>query len=139
MKHLLPLAGLLTLLTGCSVYKVVSQPGPADLTGIGPGTPRQELIGRLGAPVMVDTDQHGRKQDVFQFQSGFHHASKLRAIPYLAADVFTLTLAELVLWPLEITAMEAATCSGMATYDGSLKVMTWSVTKKNESNGMQDC
>lgn len=88
---------------------------------------------------MVDTDQHGRKQDLFQFQSGFHHASKLRAIPYLAADVFTLTLAELVLWPLEITAMEAATCSGMATYDGSFKVMTWSVTKKNESNGMQDC
>ncbi len=113
MKRLLTLAGLLTLLTGCSVYKVVSQPGPADLTGIGPGTPRQELIGRLAAPVMVDTDQHGSKQDPFQFQSGFHHASKLRAIPYLAADVFTLTLAELVLWPLEITAMEAATCSGV--------------------------
>jgi outer membrane protein assembly factor BamE (lipoprotein component of BamABCDE complex) len=139
MQRLILISWLIGLLSGCSVYKVVAQPGPADLTGIRPGTPRQELIGRLGAPVMVDTDQHGRKQDVFQFQSGFHHASKLRAIPYLAADVFTLTLAELVLWPLEITAMEAATCSGMATYDGSLKVMTWSVTKKNESNGMQDC
>ena len=127
------------LSSGCSVYKVLSQPGPADLKGIGPGSPRQELLARLGAPMMVDTDQHGHKLDVFQFQSGFHHASKIRAIPYLAADVFTLTLAELILWPIEMTALESAVCNGTATYDANLKVASWFVSRTSDSSGIQDC
>lgn len=126
-------------LGGCSVYKVISQPGPADISGIGPGSPRQELLARLGAPMMVDTDAHGHKLDVFQFQSGFHQASKIRALPYLAADVFTLTLAELILWPIEMTALESAVCNGTATYDANLKVVTWFVSKKADSAGVQDC
>ncbi len=89
--------------------------------------------------MMVDTDNQGNKQDVFQFQSGLHHASKIRALPYLAADVFTLTLSELLLWPLEITAMEAATCNGTATYDSRLRVTNWFVSKKYDSSGIQDC
>lgn len=128
-----------SILLGCSVYKVLTQPGPADIKGIGPGTPRQELLSRFGAPMMVDTDNQGNKQDVFQFQSGLHHASKIRALPYLAADVFTLTLSELLLWPLEITAMEAATCNGTATYDSRLRVTNWFVSKKYDSSGIQDC
>ena len=88
-------------LAGCSVYKAASQPGPADLTGIGAGTPRQIIISRLGAPKMIDTDATGHKQDIFEFSSGMHQASKGRVVLYLAADVFTLTLAELLLWPLE--------------------------------------
>ena len=136
--------GLLFLLTcllvsGCSVYKALSQPGPADLKGIGVGTPRSELLSRFGAPSMVDTDSHGNKQDVFQFPSGFHQASKIRALPYLAADVFTLSLAELILWPIELTAMEMATCSAAATYDANMRVTTWTVSRKNDSNGIQDC
>ena len=138
MKTLIGLVLLLNVY-GCSVYKVLSQPGPVDLTGIGPGTPRQELLTRFGAPAMVDYDPHGNKIDVFQFQSGFHQASKIRALPYLAADVFTLTAAELILWPIEITAMEAATCSATSTYDHQNRVSSWNVGKKNESQGFQDC
>ena len=139
MKTILGLGCLLLTLSGCSVYKVLSQPGPVDLKGIGPGTPRQELLARFGAPAMVDSDAHGNKMDVFQFQSGFHQASKIRALPYLAADIFTLTAAELILWPIEITAMEAATCSATATYDNRNRVSSWYVGKKTESQGLQDC
>lgn len=57
--------------TGCSVYKAASQPGPADLNGIGVGSRRTEVITRLGAPRFSDTDQNGQKQDTFEFQSGF--------------------------------------------------------------------
>jgi outer membrane protein assembly factor BamE (lipoprotein component of BamABCDE complex) len=87
MKRIISLALMLTCLSGCSVYKVLSQPGPVDLTSIGPGTSRQELLARFGAPAMVDYDPQGNKVDVFQFQSGFHQASKIRALPYLAADL----------------------------------------------------
>ncbi len=125
------------LLYGCSVYKVASQPGPADLTGIGVGTPRQIVISQLGAPKMIDSDANGNKQDIFEFQSGMHQATKVRGVLYLAADVFTLTLAELVLWPIEMTILESATCTGIATYDGRLKVESWMVT--NKKNSLQNC
>lgn len=122
--------------SACSVYKAATQPPPADLTGIGIGTPRQELIMRLGAPKFSDTDPEGRKQDSFEFFSGLHSGSKARIILYLAADVFTLTLAELILWPMELTVMEKATCQGFATYDPSQKVLEWKVSQKD---GVQGC
>lgn len=134
---LLGIALSLTLMQpGCSVYKAASQPPPADLTGIGVGTPRGHLIARLGAPKFSDTDPEGQKQDTFEFDSGFHSASKVRIIPYLAADLFTLGLAELVLWPLEMTVMEKAKCIGMATYDPTQKVNAWTVSQKD---GVQAC
>ena len=122
--------------SACSVYKAATQPPPADLQGIGVGTPRQELLQRLGAPKFSDTDPQGRKQDSFEFLSGMHGASKARIILYLAADLFTLCLAEIILWPMELTVMETATCNGFATYDQSQKVETWSVSKKD---GVQGC
>jgi hypothetical protein len=136
MKKII-IVGFIGLLSGCSVYKVLDQPGPADLAGIGIGTPRQEIVSRLGAPKLVDTSATGNKQDIFEFQSGMHQASKIRAVFYLAADVFTLTLAELLLWPLEMTAFDRATCTGIATYDSKYKAESWVVTDKK--NSAQSC
>ena len=120
----------------CSVYKAATQPGPADLSGLGVGVPRAQVITTLGAPKFSDIDPQGRKQDTFEFQSGMHQGSKARIILYLAADVFTLTLAELILWPMELTVMERATCIAFVTYDQSQKVETWNLTKKD---GVQEC
>ena len=132
----LTLCSLMLTQSACSVYKVLTQPPPADLAGIGPGTARQEIIMKLGAPKFTDSDSQGKKQDTFEFQSGMHGATKLRAILYLAADVFTLTLAELILWPMELTLMERATCTGLATYDQDQKVETWKV---GQTSGVQGC
>ena len=130
-------ACIILLTSGCSVFQAANQPGPADLAGIGIGTPRQEIISRIGAPKMIDTDSKGHKQDYFEIVSGLHQATKSRIILYLAADVFTLTLAELVLWPLELTAMKEATCNGVATYDADQKVISWNV--HNKQNSAQAC
>src|SRR5690349_4133107 len=114
MRRTVPVMALTILVlsqSACSIYKAASQPGPADLEGIGTGTPRQTLISKVGAPKFSDIDPHGRKQDMFEFESGMHSASKARIILYAAADVFTLGLAELVLWPVELTVMERAKCS----------------------------
>ena len=133
---LIMLVSVMCAQSACSVYKAATQAPPADLKGIGVGTPRQEVIQRLGAPKFSDTDSQGRKQDSFEFQSGMHGASKARIIPYLAADIVTLTLAEIILWPMELTVMESAICNGFATYDPSQKVETWKVSKKD---GVQNC
>ena len=130
------LAVAIAMSFGCSVYKAGTQPGPADLTGIGVGTPRQELIMRLGAPKFSDTNPAGRKEDAFEFSSGLHQASKARIILYLAADLVTLCLAEIILWPMELTVMERATCNGFAAYDEAHKVETWKVSQKD---GVQGC
>jgi hypothetical protein len=130
------LAVAIAVSLGCSVYKAGTQPGPADLTGIGVCTPRQELIMRLGAPKFSDTNPAGRKEDAFEFSSGLHQASKARIILYLAADLVTLCLAEIILWPMELTVMERATCNGFAAYDEAHKVETWKVSQKD---GVQGC
>lgn len=137
-KKLSVTAIFLSMLTGCSVYKAATQAPAADLAGIGIGTPRQEIMSRLGTPKLVDTAANGNKQDVFEFQSGFHGASKLRILPYIAADLFTLTLAEVLLFPMELTFMDSATCTAIATYDDKLKVNSWSVSRKQD-NTAQDC
>jgi hypothetical protein len=130
------LLSLLASSSGCSVYKAATQPGPADLTGLGVGTRRGEVITRLGAPKFSDTSANGHKEDTFEFQSGLHQASKARIIPYLAADLFTLGLAELILWPMELTIMESATCVAHIEYDATQRVNAISMVKKN---GVQNC
>ena len=125
-------------LSGCSVYKVLSQDGPADLNGLGVGSSRQELIQRLGPPKITDIAANGDKQDFFEFRSGLHEATKVRFLPYLASDVFTLGLAEIVLYPLESSLFDSATCTGIATYDPKMKVNTWELTLKKSSSA-QSC
>jgi hypothetical protein len=120
----------------CSVYKASTQPGPADLTGLGIGSRRTEVIARLGAPKFFATDPEGRKQDTDEFDSGMHQGSKARVIFYLAADVFTWTVAEIILWPLELTVMERARCVASATYDLTHLVEIWNVTQRD---GVQKC
>lgn len=122
-------------LNGCSVYKVITQPGPADTDGIGVGTARQELISRLGPPKAIDTDKNGNKIDMFEFESGMHHASKMRAILYLAGDFFTLFLTELIFWPMELTILESDICHGTAMYDNTQKITSWQMTRKNGRPG----
>ena len=136
MRPALSLLVALLVLSGCSVYKAATQPGPADLSVLEVGSPRIELINALGPPKFTDADAHGRKQDTFEFVSGLHQASKARILPYLAADFFTLGLAELILWPMEMTVMERATCTATVTYDRFQHVEGWNLSKKS---GVQGC
>jgi len=96
------------------------------------------LIQRLGPPKITDVAANGDKQDIFEFRSGLHEATKVRFLPYLAADVFTIGLAEIVLYPLESSLFDSATCTGIATYDTKMKVNTWGLTLKKSSSS-QSC
>ena len=133
---ILTLCSFLFVQSACSISKAANQPPPADLLGLGVGSPRQEVIQRLGTPTFTDTNAEGKKQDSFEFQSGMHGASKARIILYVAGDLITLGLAELIFWPLELTLMKSATCNAFATYDASQKVEVWSVKQKD---GVQGC
>lgn len=130
------LVSFMIVQSACSIGAALRQPPPADLLGIGVGTPRQEIIQRLGPPNFSDTDAQGLKQDSFEFQSGMHGASKTRVILYIAGDLVTLGLAEVIFWPLELTLMKSATCNAYVTYDSSQKAQTWQLKQKS---GVQGC
>jgi hypothetical protein len=61
------------------------------------GSTRPEVLSVFGMPKASDVEQEERTE-IFEFVDGNNGASKLRIIPYVAAEVFTLGLAELVLW-----------------------------------------
>lgn len=75
-------------------------------------------------------DKNGNKQDYFEFESGHSDLSKTRVLLYIGGDVVTLTLAELIFWPLELTALESDACVATATYDADQKVISWNASKK---------
>lgn len=129
----LMLGSLLFVQSACSVVWALKQPPPKDLEGLGIGTSRELLIQRLGMPKWSETDSEGRRQEMFEFVSGMHQASKLRALLYAGADFVTVCFAELVLWPMELTVMKDATCNVFATYDSSDMVNSWVMKKASQT------
>lgn len=137
MKKIFLVCIALCMTNGCSVYKVLSQPEPANLSGLGIGSKRDEIITRIGAPKFSDTNKDGHKQDVFEFQSGTDNLSRMRALFYLGGDVVTASLAEVVFWPIELTLLEAAQCQAVVSYDTDYVAKTWILT--NKKNSSQKC
>jgi hypothetical protein len=91
----------LVTIQGCSVHRVFNTPGPVDVERVKVGERRQTIISVLGAPKSSEVRQDGRS-DIYEFVDGYSDASKTRAILYIAGDVFTLCLAEIIFWPMEM-------------------------------------
>ena len=107
---------LLGLSTGCSISRAIKQPPPIPVEQAKVGSTRAEIISIFGPPKF--SEQNGSdRTDVYKFIDGYHGATKMRVILYAAADVFTLGLAELILWPLEAAALDGKEGKAVATYD----------------------
>ena len=84
----------------------------------------------FGTPKSTDVAQDERT-DVFEFIDGNHGASKLRVIPYVAADIFTLGLAELILWPMELAVLQGSEGRAVVTYSQDHRVKTVTITNRD--------
>lgn len=120
---------MLAVLTfsGCSIYKVMTQPGHIPLGEVREGADRVKVEEIVGAPT-------GSLPDgavVYQFADGKPGATKLRALLYLAGDVFTLGLAELIFFPTELYLLNEQ--SGMAgvKYDQANKAASVVITRRD--------
>jgi hypothetical protein len=71
------------------------------------------------------------RTDMYEFIDGNHGASKLRIIPYIGADFFTLGLAELVLWPMEIALLQGSEGRAVVTFDQDNKAKSVMVTRRD--------
>lgn len=113
----------------CSIYEAVHAPEPVEYKKMHVGMGRTETIELLGYPKMTDV-KNDQKIDTFEFVDGYNPVSKGRIILYLAGDIFTVGLAEIIFWPLESNAFEGKQCKGTVNYDIAEKVSNFNIVDK---------
>jgi hypothetical protein len=94
---------VLCIISGCSVYMEATRPTPVDLAKFNPGDSRSSVMQELGAPVSTSKGAGGTSCDLYLlYTKGYGVAGKAPiAVGELAADVFTIGLAEIILSPTE--------------------------------------
>ena len=111
---------LLTILPvsqGCSIYKAANAPPPIPVEEIKPGKDRNSIISILGMPKSTETTANNERTDLHEFTAGYDAGGKIRIILYIAGDIFTLGLAELIFWPIEIAALQGDEGRAVVSYD----------------------
>ena len=94
----------------------MNQPAPThdELVETGMHRAEVEQILRTGGAAYQEPDGHTRVR--YQYSDGAHQGSKVRIILYIAADIFTLFLSELIFWPIELVVKQDAERTGEAEY-----------------------
>ena len=133
MKRVMAAILAATLTQGCSIYMAATAPPPVAVSNIKGGSTRAEVMSVFGMPKKSDVAQSNERTDVYEFVDGNHEGTKLRIIPYAGADFFTLGLAELVLWPMELALLQGSEGRAVVTYDQENRAKSVIVTKKNGS------
>jgi len=116
---------------GCSIYKAATAPPSVAVDIVKVGSTRPQVMSVLGTPKTTDVAKSNERTEVYEFIDGNNGASKLRIVPYIAADLFTIGLAELVLWPLELTALQGSEGRAVVTYDQEDRARTVLITKRD--------
>ena len=133
MRLFMALLLMATAAQGCSIYKAATAPPSVAVDNVKVGSTRAEVMSVFGTPKSSDVVQSNERTDVYEFIDGNHGAAKMRIIPYIAADLYTGGLAELVLWPLELGALQGSEGRAVVTYDQENRAQTVVVTKKDGS------
>jgi hypothetical protein len=133
MRLLMALLLMATAAQGCSIYKAATAPPSVPVDNVRAGSTRFEVMSVFGTPKSSDVAQSNERTDVYEFIDGNSDAAKLRIIPYIGADLFTIGLAELVLWPLELATMQGSEGRAVVTYDQENRAKAVLVTKKDGS------
>jgi hypothetical protein len=102
-------------LSGCSIYKAATAPPPIALENVRPGANRINIVGTLGVPKATET-KNDTRIDVHEFVDGSNSATKARILVYIAGDLFTAGLSELVFWPVELGLGQGTDGRAVITY-----------------------
>jgi hypothetical protein len=103
------------MLQGCSISRVFSGPDPISFEKVKTGESRNTIISALGIPKSTETKPDCRV-DVYEFVDGFSGASKTRCILYIAGDFFTIGIAEIIFWPIELAIGQGTAGRAVVTY-----------------------
>ena len=104
-KVLVPFLSVCLLTSGCGVFMAASRSSyRGDINILKIGIPRSAVIAELGEPDNFTTLDNGGYDDRYTLDPDAHRTGTkiLTVIFYLAADIFTLFLTELLWTPTEI-------------------------------------
>lgn len=108
-------------ITGCSIYSAAHAPTPVNFREVRVGQERTDVFNTLGMPRMAEITTETRK-DYFEFTDGYDEAWKGRILLYLAGDILTIGLSEIIFWPLEELGLEGDTGRAYVEYGLDNKV-----------------
>lgn len=115
--------------SGCATYTAVKIPGPVRDETIALGVHRKDVEVVLQSAPVNEYHDGGGTTARYQYKDGPHEASKGRVVLYIAGDVFTLFLSELVFWPIEAYASKQTQRIATAHYDESNMLVGWSIDR----------
>ena len=126
---------VVSVVYACSAYMEATRPEPTDISQFTIGTPREDVLTRLGQPV-VSTTENGNSCDVYHLYTQAIGAMGRApiAIAETAADVFTVGLAEVVLTPAEMVTRNAKYPVKFCYRDNKLLSVTESSTPTAAQN-----
>ncbi len=126
------LLALLVLASGCSINSAFSLPGPSTDDRIKVDMARRDVETALStSPSSMFENSIGMFEARYEYADGPSSWSKMRVILYLAADVFSLGITELIFWPIEMSLTSQAHRIGLAEYSRDNQLAAWKVTRKN--------
>ncbi|MGH8474942.1 MAG: hypothetical protein ACRER2_04095 [Methylococcales bacterium] len=107
----------------------MTAPSPVDYKAIKTGDTRGQIHSRLGLP---KTTAKKLENDIeyYEFTDGYNYYTKARILIYLAGDVFTAGLSEIIFYPLEEGLLQGQECLGEITFDPADRVVDYLVTKE---------
>lgn len=133
MKKIIVLVVFLCLfLQSCSIHRALSGPPSLEIEKVKIGAPRNKIISVLGLPKLTE-NKNDVKTDMHEFVYGFPMVSKIRVLLYIAGDVATLGLTELIFWPLEITVGQGIDGRAIVTYGPDDTAKSILLTKQDGS------
>jgi len=114
---------------GCATYYASKMPGPKNDEAIRIGMSRSEVETLLAVGAASQYQDRDGVTVRYDYGDGPHEASKARVVLYIAGDVFTAFLSELVFWPIEAYATNRTKRVGTAHFDRDNRLSTWRVTR----------
>ena len=109
------IAMAVALCSGCSIYKAATAPPPLAVENVKVGTSREAIIACLGLPKSSETKGDVRT-DMHEFVCGSPEGTKVRILFYIAGDIFTIGLSEILFWPIELAAGQGTDGRAVVTY-----------------------
>lgn len=121
---------------GCATYYASRIPGPTNDESIAIGMHRSEVESLLGTSAVSVYDERDGVTARYEYSDGPPQATKGRVIVYIAADLFTAFLSELVFWPIEVYATNRTKRVGSASYDSNNRLAMFTVTRADGEHVM---
>ncbi len=119
--------------SGCSIYRAANAPSPIPLKEVRAGVDRNKIIAVLGMPRSTEVNANNERTDVHEYIDGNSQESKARILLYVVGDLFTLGIAELVFWPIEMATLQGEEGRAVISYDRHGKAKDVFLTKMDGS------